>query len=104
ALGLAGVFLQEEPERFLPSGTLAGPVLGEVGSDDVGLSGLELQYDKQLTGHPGELLVEKDIAGNDIAAGTRQLQPPRRGDNLLLTIDQAMQYETERVLGEQIVS
>jgi cell division protein FtsI (penicillin-binding protein 3) len=104
ALDLAGVFLQEEPERFLPSGTLAAPVLGEVGSDDVGLSGLELQYDKQLTGHPGELLVEKDIAGNDIAAGTRQLQPPERGDNLLLTIDQAMQYETERVLGEQIVS
>src|SRR5205085_1245245 len=104
ALDLPGVFLQDEPERFLPSNTLAAPVLGEVGSDDVGLSGLELQYDKQLTGHPGELLVEKDTAGNDIAGGTRQLQPPRRGDNLVLTLDQAMQYETERVLGEQIVA
>ncbi|MEA2974463.1 MAG: hypothetical protein QOG82_2921 [Actinomycetota bacterium] len=104
ALDLPGIFLQEEPKRFLPSGTLAAPVLGEVGSDDVGLSGLELQYDKQLTGHPGELLVEKDVAGNDIAAGTRQLQPAQRGDNLVLTIDQAMQYETERVLGEQITA
>ncbi len=104
ALDLAGVFLLEEPQRFLPSATLAAPVLGEVGSDAVGLSGLELQYDEQLTGHPGELLVEKDIAGNDIAAGTRQLQPPQRGDNLVLTIDQAMQYETERILGEQIVA
>ncbi|HEX7277664.1 MAG TPA: penicillin-binding protein 2 [Acidimicrobiales bacterium] len=103
ALDLDGVFLQEEPKRFLPSGTLAAPVLGEVGSDDIGLSGLELQYDEQLTGTPGELLVEKDIAGNDIAAGTRQLQPPTRGDNLVLTIDQAMQYETERILAEQIV-
>ncbi len=102
ALDLAGVFLLEEPQRFLPSATLAAPVLGEVGSDAVGLSGLELQYDEQLTGHPGELLVEKDIAGNDIADGTRQLQPPKRGDNLVLTIDQAMQYETERILGEQI--
>jgi cell division protein FtsI (penicillin-binding protein 3) len=104
ALDLAGVFLQDEPARFLPSGTLAGPVLGEVGRDGVGLSGLELQYDEQLTGEPGELLVEKDVAGNDIAAGTRQLRPPERGDNLMLTIDQAMQYETERVLGEQIVA
>ncbi len=103
ALDLDGVFLQEEPERFLPSGTLAAPVLGEVGSDAVGLSGLELQYDEVLTGTPGELLVEKDVAGNDIAAGTRQLQPPRRGDTLVLTIDQAMQYETERILAEQIV-
>ena len=103
-LGLKGVFLVDEPARLQPSGTLAAPVLGEVGADDVGLSGLELQYDDDLTGEPGELLVEKDVGGNDIAGGTRQLEPPRRGHNLMLTIDQVMQYETERVLGEQIVS
>ena len=103
-LGLEGVFFLDEPTRLLPSGTLAAPVLGEVGDDDIGLSGLELQYDEQLTGKPGELLVEKDVDGRDIAAGTRQLEPPERGDNLMLTIDQAMQYEAERVLGEQIVS
>jgi cell division protein FtsI (penicillin-binding protein 3) len=104
SLRLEGVFQIEEPRRYLPSGSLAGPVLGEVGRDDLGLSGLELQYDKELTGKPGELLVEKDIAGHDIAAGTRQMEPPERGDDLVLTIDQAMQYETERVLGEQIVT
>lgn len=104
ALDLDGVFLRDEPQRFLPSGGLAAPVLGEVGSDAVGLSGLELQYDEVLTGTPGELLVEKDIAGNDIAAGTRQLQPPRRGANLVLTIDQAMQFETERILAQQIAA
>ncbi len=103
-LALEGVFLQEEPTRLLPSGTLAAPVLGEVGDDDIGLSGLELQYDTELTGKAGELLVEKDVGGNDIAAGTRQLEPPERGHHLVLTIDQAMQYETERVLGEQIVT
>ncbi|HVF15078.1 MAG TPA: penicillin-binding protein 2, partial [Acidimicrobiales bacterium] len=104
ALGLPGVFLMDEPTRFLPSGPLAAPVLGEVGDDDIGLSGLELQYDEQLTGKPGELLVEKDVGGNDIADGTRLLEPPERGHNLVLTIDQVMQYETERVLAEQIVS
>jgi len=104
ALGLDGVFLTDEPTRFLPSGTLAGPVLGEVGRDDLGLSGLELQYDEELTGSPGLLLVEKDVVGKNIAAGTRQLEPAKRGDNLVLTIDQAMQYETERILGEQIVA
>ncbi len=104
ALGIKGVFLIDEPTRFLPSGSLAAPVLGEVGDDDIGRSGLELQYDDKLTGRPGELLVEKDIDGNDIAAGIRQMEPPQRGDNLVLTIDQAMQYETERVLAEQIVT
>jgi cell division protein FtsI (penicillin-binding protein 3) len=104
ALGLEGVFLTDEPTRLLPSGTLAANVLGEVGDDDIGLSGLELQYDEQLTGQPGELLVEKDVGGNDIADGTLLLEPPQRGHNLVLTIDQVMQYETERVLGEQIVS
>jgi cell division protein FtsI (penicillin-binding protein 3) len=104
ALHLPGVFFQEEPKRYLPAGTLAAPILGDVGDDAVGLSGLELQYDAKLTGKPGELLVEKDVGGNDIAGGTRQLEPPQRGRDLVLTIDQAMQFETERVLGEQIVT
>ncbi|HWI04642.1 MAG TPA: penicillin-binding protein 2, partial [Acidimicrobiales bacterium] len=103
-LNLTGIQFLDEPKRIVPSGTLAGPVLGQVGTDDEGLSGLELQFEKALTGRAGELIVEQDPGGNGIAAGLRQLKPSARGDNLVLTIDRAMQYETERVLAESIVS
>ena len=103
-LRLPGIQFLEEPMRIVPSGTLAGPVLGQVGTDDQGLSGLEKQFEKALTGRAGELLVERDPGGNDIASGLRQLKPSARGDNLVLTIDRAMQYETERMLSDSIVS
>ena len=103
-LDLAGIQFLDEPKRIVPSGTLAGPVLGEVGTDDEGLSGLELQFQKALTGRAGELIVERDPGGNDIAAGLRQLKPSARGESLVLTIDRTMQYETERMLADSIVS
>ena len=103
-LNLTGIQFLDEPKRIVPSGTLAGPVLGEVGTDDEGLSGLELQFQKTLTGRAGELIVERDPGGNDIAAGLRQLHPSARGDSLVLTIDRTMQYETERMLADSIVS
>lgn len=103
-LNLAGIQFLDEPKRIVPSGTLAGPVLGQVGTDDEGLSGLERQFEKALTGRAGELIVEQDPGGNGIAAGLRQLKPSARGDNLVLTIDRVMQYETERILADSIVS
>jgi cell division protein FtsI (penicillin-binding protein 3) len=103
-LRIDGIQFLDEPKRIVPSDALAAPVIGQVGLDDEGLSGLELQYEKALTGRAGELLVERDPRGNDIAAGLRQLKPSARGDNLVLTLDSAMQYETERALADAIVS
>ncbi len=103
-LDLAGVQFLDEPKRIVPSGTLAGPVIGQVGTDDEGLSGLELQFEKALTGRAGELMVERDPGGNQIAAGLRQLKPPARGEGLVLTLDRTMQYETERALADSIVA
>jgi len=104
ALRLAGVSLLEEPKRVDPAGTLAAPLLGQVGVDDEGLSGLELQYQKQLTGTPGQLVVEKDPGGRDIAAGIHELKAAAPGQRLQLTLDRSLQYETERALSDQIVS
>jgi len=104
AMEIPGVAFLDEPRRHEPAGRLAAPVLGRVGLDDEGLSGLELLHDKELNGRPGELLVERDPTGADIAAGMRQLRPPQRGRQLTLTIDREMQYETERALGEQITA
>jgi len=104
SMKIEGVGFLEEPKRIVPSEELAAPVIGQVGTDDEGLSGIEAEYEKELTGRPGELLVERDPGGNDIAAGLRQLTPSARGDNLVLTLDRAMQYETERALAASIVS
>ena len=97
-----GIFFLDEPKRFAPAGDLARSVLGKVGVDNEGLSGLELQYDEVLTGEPGQLVIEKDPDGRTIPGGEQELQPAARGDDLVLTIDRSMQYETERALAAQI--
>ena len=104
AMKLAGVSLIEEPERFLPAGELALPILGRVGTENTGLSGLETQYEGQLAGRPGKVTVEKDPGGGEIPGSVRQFDPSTRGDDLVLTLDRSLQYETERALAARIVS
>jgi cell division protein FtsI (penicillin-binding protein 3) len=102
--GFPGIFFLDEPKRIAPAGDLARSVLGQVGVDNEGLSGLELQYDSRLTGEPGQLVIEKDPDGRTIPGGERQLEPAARGDDLVLSIDRSMQYETERALAAQIAA
>ncbi|MGK2949310.1 MAG: peptidoglycan D,D-transpeptidase FtsI family protein, partial [Acidimicrobiales bacterium] len=101
---LPGVSFLDEPKRFTPSGDLARSLIGQVGVDNEGLAGLEMQFDDLLTGDDGELVIEKDPEGRTIPAGERQLEPAQRGDDLVLTIDRSMQYETERALAAQITA
>src|SRR5262245_29337155 len=65
-LHVNGLSYLPESKRFYPSGNLAAPVLGFVGTDSYGLGGLESRYEKILRGHPGEARVERDPQGNDI--------------------------------------
>jgi cell division protein FtsI (penicillin-binding protein 3) len=103
-LKLAGVFGMPEPKRFLPAGTLALPLLGVVGADDTGLSGLEREYNQQLAGRPGKLVEERDPKGSQIPGGVRQYQAPVNGQDLVLTVDEALQAQTEQALANQIVA
>jgi cell division protein FtsI/penicillin-binding protein 2 len=104
ALKLDGVFFIDEPQRFLPAGALASPVIGRVGLDNEGLSGLESQYERVLQGKAGNKLVEHDPHGREIPGGVRAFLPPVPGDDLVLTIDRSLQYETERALANEIVT
>lgn len=105
ALGLPGIDVIEEAERFLPAGDLAAPLLGRVDVDNRGLSGLEVQFDRRLAGRPGKKIVERDPSGRvEITGGVRELRPSVRGDDLVLTIDRSLQYEAERALARQIVT
>ena len=103
-LHLAGVYTLDEPKRFLPAGALAAPLVGAVGTDNTGLSGLELEYNAELAGHPGQLIEERDPNGVQIPGGLRQYQPAVSGQDLVLTIDEALQAQAEQSLATQIVA
>ena len=100
-LEISGVYLIDEPKRFLPAGDLAGPVLGKVGTDAKALAGLELQYDDVLRGKPGRRVVERTPSGVP-ADGEREYVAAQRGEDLVLTLDRSLQFETERSLGAMI--
>ncbi|HEX5587569.1 MAG TPA: penicillin-binding protein 2, partial [Acidimicrobiia bacterium] len=102
ALDLPGLAYTPESKRFYPSGTLAGPVLGLVGTDNTGLGGLEYQYEHLLEGTPGEARLERDPQGNEIPGSSRLVTASQRGSDLVLTLDQAIQWNTEQVLTQQV--
>lgn len=95
ALNLQGIHFQKEPKRFYPKRELAAQVLGYVGTDDQGLSGLERQFNDELRGQPGRLMISVDARKRWYASVEKQ---PEAGDNLVLTIDQNIQYVAEREL------
>ncbi|NNE72081.1 MAG: penicillin-binding protein 2 [Acidimicrobiales bacterium] len=103
ALELDGVFSIDEPRRSNPVGhEFARSVIGRTDVDNVGISGIEGMYDEVLTGTPGELAFEQAITGEAIPTGEYVLQPAVAGDSVQLTLDQTLQFETERQLLEQI--
>jgi cell division protein FtsI (penicillin-binding protein 3) len=101
-LDLDGIWFIDEPQRLNPADDLAVSVLGRVGTDNEGLSGLELGYDEALTGRPGELVLERDPEGRTIPAGRHRLDSAEPGEDLILTIDRNLQFEAERVLAEHV--
>jgi stage V sporulation protein D (sporulation-specific penicillin-binding protein) len=103
ALGLPGVYLDMEPVRQYPEGSLAAQVLGFVGRDFQGLAGLELSYENELAGTPGVIDTQKDTAGQEITPGRKLLTPPRQGSDLVLTVDRYVQRVAERLLNQAVL-
>ncbi|MGH9186466.1 MAG: peptidoglycan D,D-transpeptidase FtsI family protein, partial [Acidimicrobiales bacterium] len=64
--------------------------------------GLELEYDELLTGSPGEMVIERDPNGRTIPAGRHHRTPAVPGDDLVLTLDRALQYYVEQALAAQV--
>jgi cell division protein FtsI/penicillin-binding protein 2 len=95
SLNLRGVYFQKESKRYYPKNELAAQVLGYVGMDDAGLSGIERAYEKQLHGRPGEMLISVDARKKWFGSVEKQ---PTPGENVVLTIDEKIQYIAEREL------
>lgn len=99
ALKLPGVGLQAQDYRVYPEGQLAAQVLGFVDNSGTGRYGIEQEFNKQLTGTPGELKAITDVNGVPLAASKDNIQiNPKPGDNFVLTIDLALQRQVEQFL------
>lgn len=92
---LKGIGFIEESRRYYPEGSLSAHLLGFVGKSEkggsVGYFGLEGFYDKDLTGLPGLIKSEEDLAGRAIFVGTQKKTDPENGRDLILTIDKSVQ-------------
>ena len=97
ALKLDGVYLVKESKRNYPYKNLLSHSLGYVGIDNQGLSGLELQYDKYLTGSKGAIKYFSDAKGNKLNKAQSYIEPTS-GMNIMLTIDLDIQLSLEREL------
>ncbi|MEO6124628.1 MAG: penicillin-binding protein 2 [Ilumatobacteraceae bacterium] len=104
ALGLNGVYSYTEDTRVVPGGDLAKSVIGRTDIDGTGTAGLELEYNKILTGTDGERVSEIDTKGNVIPSSGTVSRAAVPGQDLVLTIDRSIQYSLEQALLKQVSS
>jgi cell division protein FtsI (penicillin-binding protein 3) len=95
---IEGIDTVVEAKRTYPQGHLAAQVLGTVGTENKGLSGLEYAREDQLGGDDGHRRVVKDALGEPVSL--IETDRAQAGDDLRLTLDAAIQERTEAVLSE----
>ncbi|MEX1047810.1 MAG: penicillin-binding protein 2 [Actinomycetota bacterium] len=102
-LNLPGIGFLQESKRHYPAGSFGAPqVLGFVGIDGAGLSGLELEYQDLLDGEDGERQEEIDPSGRGIPQGVDLVRPPVAGEDLVTTIDPHLQFQAQLSLEDAV--
>ena len=101
-LGLPGLYFLEEAKRYYPSRQLGAHVLGYVGTDNVGLGGLEARYDDTVAGEPGRRTVLRDARQGLALPPGLPARAPVAGDDLHLTLDSALQQIAEEELAAAV--
>ena len=96
--------LDETTKRYYPNGNLASVVLGFVGSDNQGLSGIESYYDTELTGVVGRVVAAKTAQGTKMPYSYERVEEAVQGNSLVLTIDNYIQYIAEKYLEEGVIA
>ncbi len=99
ALNLKGVYFQKENQRIYPKRELASHVLGFVDLDEKGLGGIEYEFDGQIRGKSEKIIVMADARQRWFDGGEAQRE---RGANVILTLDEKIQYIAERELAGAI--
>jgi cell division protein FtsI/penicillin-binding protein 2 len=98
--GFIGVNGYPEERRTYPQRSVAAQVIGYAGTDNKGLGGLEIEYDKQLAGKPGKQTIVRDPFGRaiDVISAT----PEREGHSMVTTLDHSIQANAESVLRQTV--
>ena len=99
---IRGLSFIKESKRYYPNKSLASHVIGFAGIDNNGLEGLELQFDHYLQGQPGWTQILRDARQRELLI-EKGFIPPRDGFNLVLTIDETIQFIAERALEKAFV-
>ncbi|MCI8862000.1 MAG: peptidoglycan glycosyltransferase [Lachnospiraceae bacterium] len=96
AYQLEGVKIDEDFKRYYPYGSLASKVLGFTGSDNQGIIGLEVVYDKYLQGINGTILTQTDARGVEIADAGEERVEPVAGSDLYISLDYNIQLYAQQ--------
>lgn len=97
-LEIEGLELSEDTRRYYPLGNFASQLLGSVTIDNTGRTGIELEYDQYLGGVSGRTVKNTDVSGNELVDGSEKHYEAQDGLNVVLTIDEAIQYYVEKSL------
>lgn len=94
--------LLKEKKRIYPKGGFLAQLIGFVGMDNLGLSGIELAFNEYLSGKEGRVVTQGDPEGRELYGALRELEPGSDGMDITLTIDENIQYIAEREITKQI--
>lgn len=99
---IVGIYFLEDTRRVYPYGSVAGQVLGAVGVDGDGLSGLELYYDDILSGTDGQMILETGAGGVPIAGAAAETTPAVNGTDIVISLDIDVQRVAEEKIAEAV--
>lgn len=95
---ITSIYMAPDTKRYYPFGNFCAQVLGFVGSDNQGLAGIEVQYDKYLTGTPGRTITATNAKGQEMPFQYDMYYDAQDGDSVVLTIDEVIQHYLEKNL------
>ena len=100
---LRGIVITGDTKRFYPNNNFLANVLGHTNSDGNGLTGVELYYDKYLSGIPGIQITETDRKSEDLPYKVSDYTKPINGKDVVLTIDEMIQYFCEKAAEQAMI-
>jgi len=101
---LKGIYFEPASQRYYPNDYLASQVIGFVGTDNLGLDGIEQRFNNELTGIQGRMIRLTNAKGNDLMlAGFGDYLNARDGNDIKLTLNMSVQYYVEKHLAQAII-
>ena len=97
-----GINIDKDTKRFYPYNDVASNVIGFLGTDNVGLEGIEKKLDSVLKGKEGRIVSQSDVNRNFTKESPEQLIQAEDGKNIYLTLDIKLQSSVEKYLKQAI--